>query len=198
MDGGDEGEGGYRRGVSPVSPGARRLVTSLGLLVVGLGGCSKKEEAAAGVVPPPAQELPHRVPGAGYPMAPAPGVGSMPGAGAPGFPGAGAGLGAPAIPDLPGPLGDRKWVLERQKEEIAASDTDGDGALSQEEYLKRYIERHRRRFAMLDADKDGKLTAEEMADMMDPQTMMERAGQPMSAPAAAPEENRNGEGGGER
>lgn len=86
------------------------------------------------------------------------------------------------MPNLPGPLGDRNWILERQKEEIAASDADKDGRLNQEEYLKRYIERHKRRFEMLDYDKDGKLSAEEMADMMDPQKMLERARQ--SVPGA--------------
>jgi Ca2+-binding EF-hand superfamily protein len=196
MGGRNAGEEESQRGEWPASPRARRLVTIVGLLAVGLGGCSKKEEAATGAVAPPAQELAQRVPGAGYPMAPAPE--SRAGTGAPGIPGSGADLGAPAIPELPGPLGDREWVLERQKEEIAASDTDGDGALNQEEYLKRYIERHRRRFEMLDADKDGKLTAEEMADMMDPQTMMKRAGQPIGARAPAAEDNRNGEGDGER
>lgn len=173
--------------VSPAMPGAPDY-PGAGAGPPGMAGMPGMPGAGAGAAGLPGA-------GAGYPGMP--GVPPSPGGyGAPGAAGMPPGAGAPPLPDLPGPLSDRDWVMERQKEEIAAFDTDKDGALSQEEYLERYIERHRRRFEMLDFDKDGKLTAEEMAEMMDPQKMMERA-QQMAPPHPAPAQREGGNAGGE-
>ncbi|MEM7144438.1 MAG: hypothetical protein AAF591_04840 [Verrucomicrobiota bacterium] len=174
----------------------KRVILVGGVLVMGVG-CSDREKDRAEVEAMRAELAEMRemllarqeaevrrevpvMPAAGVPGAP--GASGIPGVGAPGMPpgvgalGAGgppSGVGAPEgvgvdFSKLPGGLSEGDWRLERAREEVEYWDRDGDGKLSQEEYLAKYVERHERRFEGLDVDGDGVLTAEEVGEVAPP------------------------------
>jgi hypothetical protein len=71
-------------------------------------------------------------------------------------------LSRPATPPIPEVIGTGDERLIRRAEEINPWDKDGDGKLSEAEYLDQHLARHRLRFARLDTNKDGLLDAEEL------------------------------------